>query len=145
MVLLLELAIRNSRTSSDPAANDTLPFRFPLGRSLHKAFLIYDEPIVTSHHPILFYFVRFVSLYRSPCAVAEPEGCADRLGGIRDGKYGALPSWLSLLRDAKIRELFSLPRIRLEADGPAIAVALPTLLYARVSNCSRQLTGAAQV
>lgn len=63
MVLLLELAIRNSRTSSDPAANDTLPFRFPLGRSLHKAFLIYDEPIVTSHHPILFYFVRFVSLY----------------------------------------------------------------------------------
>lgn len=63
MVLLLELAIRNSRTStSPPALDDTIPFRFSHGRTLHKAFLIYDEPIITSHHPFLFYFVRSFSL-----------------------------------------------------------------------------------
>ncbi|KAM0755386.1 hypothetical protein T439DRAFT_1951 [Meredithblackwellia eburnea MCA 4105] len=52
MISLLELVMSNSKWKEGKAA-----FRFARGRSKHKVFLIYEEPIVTAHHPMLFYII----------------------------------------------------------------------------------------
>lgn len=47
MVLLLEAAFQRTRPG----------FAFPRGRSRHRVFLLNDEPIATTHHPLVFYVV----------------------------------------------------------------------------------------
>ncbi len=59
MVDTLEHFITASQTStpSESAKKDTLPCKFNFGKSTHEGFLIYDTPIVTAHHPFIFYAV----------------------------------------------------------------------------------------
>jgi hypothetical protein len=63
MVDALEHTITAFQTStvSESAKKDTLPFKFQWGKSTHVGFLIYDTPIVTAHHPFIFYAFIFLA------------------------------------------------------------------------------------
>lgn len=49
MILLLEAAINN--------AHSNVGFKFGRGRSRHHVFNVSTEPLVTHHHPLIFYFL----------------------------------------------------------------------------------------
>lgn len=55
MISLLELVL-----NALPANVEQKPFRFGFKRSKHKPFLLYNSPIITDHHPFLFYLMVFV-------------------------------------------------------------------------------------
>ena len=64
MLRFVEAVISHSRTSKLSASmrNDTLPFAFPVGRSIHQLLSIRTQPITAIHHPLVFYaFIRAFS------------------------------------------------------------------------------------
>ncbi|SCV68435.1 BQ2448_556 [Microbotryum intermedium] len=74
MIKLLEIALGRTRGGE---------FKFLKGRSRHRVFLVNDQPILTSHHPAIFY----VSIWFA----SEMGNIALWLGGFK--YYGPKRSW----------------------------------------------------